>query len=148
MSITIPDNVTSIGMFCFAWDTALESIVIPGSIKTIEQGMFRDCSALKSVTLSEGITRLDSTPFMWCTSLKSIVIPHSVNKLGIQSLYEAFFDEIFYKGTEEEWNNIESHSEPKYTWNHEEATLYFYSESAPIEAGNYWHYVDDVPTVW
>jgi hypothetical protein len=28
------------------------------------------------------------------------------------------------------------------------ATLYYYSETTPAESGNYWHYVDGVPTPW
>ena len=28
------------------------------------------------------------------------------------------------------------------------ATIYFYSETAPTEPGNYWRYVDGVPTPW
>lgn len=28
------------------------------------------------------------------------------------------------------------------------ATKYFYSETEPTDDGNYWRYVDGVPTVW
>jgi hypothetical protein len=28
------------------------------------------------------------------------------------------------------------------------ATIYYYSETAPQSAGNYWHYVANTPTVW
>ena len=135
-------------MFCFAWDTSLKAITIPGSVATLEQGTFRDCDALESVILEEGISYIGHTPFMWCTSLKSIVIPHSVTKFGLEALYESFLDDIFYKGTEEEWNNIERLSEDRYTWNHDEATLYFYSENEPIGTGNYWHYVEGKPAIW
>ena len=147
-SINIPNSVTSIGMFCFAWDTALKEITIPGSVSTLDQGTFRDCSVLKSVTLEEGITYIGHSPFMWCTSLKSIVIPHSVTNLGLQALYESFFKNIYYKGTEEEWNNIESLSRPPYIYNVSETTLSFYSETTPTGTGSYWHYVNDVPTIW
>ena len=27
-------------------------------------------------------------------------------------------------------------------------TIYFYSEEQPTEPGNYWHYVDGIPTPW
>ena len=29
-----------------------------------------------------------------------------------------------------------------------DATNYFYSETAPTEEGNFWHYVDGKPTPW
>ena len=28
------------------------------------------------------------------------------------------------------------------------ATIYFYSETPPTQPGNYWRYVDGVPTPW
>jgi hypothetical protein len=28
------------------------------------------------------------------------------------------------------------------------ATVYYYVEQQPAESGNYWHYVDGVPTPW
>ena len=28
------------------------------------------------------------------------------------------------------------------------ATVYFYSETAPVKPGNYWHYVSGEPVVW
>ena len=30
----------------------------------------------------------------------------------------------------------------------ENVTIYYYSDEKPTETGNYWHYVDDVPTIW
>jgi hypothetical protein len=30
----------------------------------------------------------------------------------------------------------------------ENAPRYYYSETEPTEPGNYWHYVDGVPTPW
>jgi hypothetical protein len=52
---------------------------------------------------------------------------------------------VYYTGTAETWAGIEIGS-----WNYEltGATLYYYSETAPTEAGNYWHYVDGVSTPW
>ena len=147
-SINIPNGVNSIGMFCFSQDIALKKIIIPGSVSTLDQGTFSDCYSLTSVTLEEGVTYIGHTPFMWCMSLKSIVIPHSVTKLGLQALYEGFFNNIYYKGTQTEWNNIESLSEEPYIYNKSETTLSFYSETQPTGAGSYWHYVNDVPTIW
>jgi hypothetical protein len=49
-------------------------------------------------------------------------------------------------GTEEDWNKIDI--DENYNLYFICATRYFYSETQPIESGNYWHYVDGVPTPW
>ena len=51
---------------------------------------------------------------------------------------------IFYAGTEFEWNEIDKGTYTEIVTN----ALHYYSETEPTEAGNFWHYVDGVPTVW
>jgi hypothetical protein len=52
---------------------------------------------------------------------------------------------VYYTGTAKEWNAITAGSG---NTNLTSATRYYYSESEPTTEGNWWHYVDDVPTVW
>ena len=33
-------------------------------------------------------------------------------------------------------------------WENKNLTVYYLSENAPETEGNFWHYVDGVPTVW
>ena len=63
---------------------------------------------------------------------------------------------IYYRGTAEEWAQIPhdvpaglnfatiTEKNPQFYG----VTIYFYSETAPTEPGNYWRYVDGVPTPW
>jgi len=53
--------------------------------------------------------------------------------------------EVFYAGSAADWSSI-TVGEDNYQLT--SATRYFYSEEEPTESGNYWHYVDGVPTVW
>lgn len=56
------------------------------------------------------------------------------------------FTNVFYRGTKKDFEYIaidEFRNE-----DFESATKYFYSEEAPTEEGNYWHYVDGVETIW
>lgn len=48
-TITLPDSVSSIGLFAFAGCENLETIVIPGHLKFIGVGMFDGCTNLKSL---------------------------------------------------------------------------------------------------
>ena len=52
---------------------------------------------------------------------------------------------VYYGGTPEEWEKIRiSELDDELL----SATRYYYSEKQPTEAGNYWRYVDGVPTAW
>ncbi|MBO4323293.1 MAG: hypothetical protein J5836_01380, partial [Clostridia bacterium] len=55
---------------------------------------------------------------------------------------------VYYKGMAEEWDNISINNEGDYNNYLINATRYYYSEEEPTESGNYWHYVDGVPTEW
>ncbi len=55
-SISIPDSVTTIGVWAFSDCTSLESITIPGSVASIDECAFCGCSSLSSVTIPDGVT--------------------------------------------------------------------------------------------
>ena len=44
----------TIGLFAF-YNTGLESVEFPESLRTVAQGAFSDCKSLKSVILNEGL---------------------------------------------------------------------------------------------
>ena len=80
-SITIPDNITSIGSAAFYW-TGLTSITIPDSVTSIGGFAFSYCESLENITLSNSVTRIDECTFDLCTNLTSITIPDSVTSIG------------------------------------------------------------------
>ncbi len=129
-SINIPNSVTEIGESAFNGCTAFESIVIPDSIVSIGGEAFAGCNSLKEVTLSNNLTEIPQSIFSNCTSLESVNIPDSVNTIynyafsgckalksltipsGVSYISKDAFEEsglkdIYYQGTEEEWNNID-----------------------------------------
>ena len=80
-SITIPDNITSIGDSAFAFCTSLTSITIPDSVKSIGSGAFLMCTSLASITIPDNVTSIGSGAFDGCTSLMSITIPDSITNI-------------------------------------------------------------------
>jgi hypothetical protein len=53
---------------------------------------------------------------------------------------------VYYQGTAVDWERISNSADDEnYLM---DATLYYFSETQPTIAGNYWHYVEGVPTVW
>jgi hypothetical protein len=56
----------------------LREIVIPPSIRAIEERAFYGCSELAIVILGEGLKEIGEAAFARCTSLREIVIPPAV----------------------------------------------------------------------
>ena len=109
-SITIPGTVKSIGDRAFAGCTELTSITIPASVTSIGGGAFEDCTGLTSIAIPDSVTSIDGSLFRGCTGLTSITIPDSVTSIGGY----AFGDcnqglVITFLGTETQWNNVKKH---------------------------------------
>jgi len=81
-SITIPDEVTSIGESAFKSCTGLTSIILPEGITSIDYATFSNCTGLSDITLPRRLTSIGSSAFNGCTSLTSIMIPESVTSIG------------------------------------------------------------------
>jgi hypothetical protein len=111
-SVTIPNSVTSIEYYAFAYCSKLVSvtfnptssvtligeaafrgcasltnIVIPESVTSIGFRAFVSCTSLASVTFESNtsLTSIGRTAFNSCTSLTSIAIPESVMSIGDQA---------------------------------------------------------------
>lgn len=145
-SVTIGNSVTSIGESTFSSCSSLTSVVISDSVTSIGRYAFYDCSNLTSVTIPNSVTSIGEATFSGCSSLTSIVIPNSVTSIERSALeYCRKLNNVYYGGTLEDWKNISISS---YNTALTSATCYYYSETEPTESGTYWHYVDDVPTIW
>ena len=86
-------------------------------------GLLSALCAVTSVVIPDSATSIDDDAFGKCSSLTS----------------------VYYKGTAEDWAKVEVDSTIKLN---QHAYVYYYSETQPTTTGNYWHYVDGVPTVW
>ena len=85
-SITIPDSVTSIGSYAFSRCSGLTSITIPDSVTSIGEGAFYNCTGLTSITIPDSVTSIGNNAFYNCSGLTSITIPDSVTSIE----YSAF----------------------------------------------------------
>lgn len=91
-------TVTTIGKYAFAtlndryqnpvYNTDLESVILPGSIQTIERYAFIDCTKLSSLTtwnqdtsIPDGITTIHEQTFDSCTSLNCFIFPDSITSI-------------------------------------------------------------------
>jgi hypothetical protein len=54
-------------------------------------------------------------------------------------------EKVYYTGSAKEWNRISISISNNYL---KSATRYYYSETEPVEAGNYWYWVDGEVKIW
>ncbi len=136
--ISLPSTLTTLETEVFEFCYLLSEIVIPESVTVVEDYLFYGCYALKSVTMGKNVTYIGSYCFYVCTGLESIIIPASVETIKPYSFSGCSkLTYIYYEGSS---YNID------YEFLY--GTMYCYSEEQPAAEGNWWHYVDGVPTVW
>ena len=83
-------------------------------------------------------------------NVKNITRLVVLNK-NVDIAYRAFagcdsLEELFFIGNVSQWNGINPSNKGDQTF--PDVTVYYYSENQPTVSGNYWHYVNDVPTKW
>jgi hypothetical protein len=75
-----------------------------------------------------------------------VEIGDSVTSIGNYAFYNcSSLKNVYYKGTASDWAKIAIGG---YNSTLTDTTRYYYSETEPTTTGNYWHYVDGVPTAW
>ena len=76
----IPNSVTNIGDYAFAYCKSLTSVRIPNSVTCIGDGAFTFCYGLTSVVIPNSVTCIGDDAFERCESLTSIIIPKGTRK--------------------------------------------------------------------
>ena len=106
-SVTIGDSVTSIGGYAFYNCDSLTSVTIPDSVTSIGSYAFGDCYSLTSVTIPDSVTSIGEVAFSYCDSLTSVIIGDGVTSIGDYAFYSCnSLTDVYYTGTEAEWNKI------------------------------------------
>ena len=78
----IPDDVTTIGSYAFAYCDVIKGIVISDDVTTISGHAFEGCDALVSVDIPNSVTYMGEYAFYSCTGLLSIELPYNMNHIG------------------------------------------------------------------
>lgn len=107
-SINIPDGITRIGDHAFSRCTSLTKFKIPDSVTYIDWCAFYYCTGLTTITIPNGVTSINPGTFSGCSSLKSVTIPDSVTRIaGLAFDGCTGLTDVYYTGSEEQWNKIE-----------------------------------------
>lgn len=81
-SVIIPNGVTVIGNYAFASCSGFTSVTLPGNITSIGESAFRDCTGLTSFVIPNGVTEISNHTFYMCTGLTSVTISGSITSIG------------------------------------------------------------------
>ena len=101
------------------FDVNVRELVIPGEINDIPVTKTAACSLfcleyLRSVILPENITEISGMSFYDCDSLEKIVLPASLEKVGSNVFYRTSLTDVYYSGTEEQWEELKVSSSEYY----------------------------------
>ncbi len=80
--VKIPDYAFSCGMY----ESAIESITLPETIKVIGKYAFEECDLISEIVLPSKLEEIQEGAFSSCSSLTQISVPDTCTKLG----YRAF----------------------------------------------------------
>ena len=106
-NVIINEGVNWIGQEVFAFCKKLTTVYMPNTITYMSGGVFWGCSSLQSLILPSNLEEIGYRTFDDCTNLKYITIPISVQKIGIDVFTGCDnLTDIYYAGTESDWNSI------------------------------------------
>ncbi len=91
------------GIFTRCWN--LINITLPQSISDMGMEMFSGCKSLNEVEIPKGISSIGRQAFA-SSGVVTILIPDSVTTIGIAAFASSTLQEIYFTGTEEQWNSI------------------------------------------
>ncbi|HHU71864.1 MAG TPA: leucine-rich repeat domain-containing protein [Clostridiales bacterium] len=88
-TVTIPKNVKTIVGLAFYRNPYVKKVIIPDSVKIIDEAAFLYCYDLHTVKLGKSVTKIEKDALYSIFELKSIEIPSSV-----KTIEEGVFDEL------------------------------------------------------
>lgn len=158
--IVFPSCLTNIGYGAFR-GSAIEELILPEGVVTIDGTAFADCEKLKSVSFPSTLSIIKSGAFMACISLTEVIMPENLAEIeywafynchnlqavvlnkNIEYLGNPVFGnteaKIYYLGSISDWENVTNFSNK---------TPAFYSEQQPLVDGEFWRYENGEVVMW
>lgn len=164
----IRDNTVGVASAAFSWDDVTE-VVMPNSIRYIEDDAFGHCMKLEKIRLSNNLCRVGASAFEYTYSLNRIVIPEGVTEIPTCCFLESGIDEIalpksvekignrafrygnnfvndvvvYYQGNMDEWEKISY-----YRSENSDLVVYYHSYNDYVSIVDGWDYSENKPTIW
>lgn len=84
-SVEIPGNVKTIGVGAFKFCDEIHTVSILDGVLTIGTDAFNDCSSLTNLSIGNSVTTISDRAFAYCSSLTSVTVPASVTVINNHS---------------------------------------------------------------
>lgn len=81
-SYTVPAGTASIGAHAMRGAVALQTVILPTSLKTIEAYAFYKCAQITGVEVPKGVTTIGNYAFSGCTAMTTVILPSTLTSLG------------------------------------------------------------------
>ena len=116
-SFEIPESVTAIESRAFFDCGYLKEITIPQSVKSLGEMAFYSCASLEKAYIKADIETLEAYTFynsvygqgqnvFYSTSLTKVYLSSSIKRIHLSALAGNLITDIYYAGSEEEWNEL------------------------------------------
>ena len=138
-------TITGIGT-CTDTEIKIPEVIDGLKVTSISAAAFAKNTSITSVIVPFGVTTVTANAFIGCTKLSYISLPATLEKVGASAFRDcSALSTVYYEGEAGDWRGVDigDQNEPLTT-----ASMYYFSEYSPTNAGSYWHYVDGVPTKW
>lgn len=173
-AIELPDRLTEIGNNAFYNCSSLASLSIPDGVQIFGRDVVFNCQFapiahdgafylgnaenpylvmvasgehVDNLRIHEDTKVIAVNAFYDSYNLKTIrYFPAGVRDVNHFAFHNSAVKTVYYGGTQAQWDEIRFHGEKSTP--PANASVYFYSEQEPAEAGKYWHYADDIPQKW
>lgn len=107
LCVAIPDTVTTISDYAFEYCRNLTDLTIGKNVVDIGANVFDTCTNLKNVVFRNGTSVISYGLFWNCSKIESVTIPDSVTSVCGYAFYGCTgITDVYYTGTEAQWDNI------------------------------------------
>lgn len=102
--VVIPSSLKTMDVAPF-YNCKASEIILPSGITDIPEAAFYN-SSLVRFDVPEGTASIGKQAFVNCYSLKQVSIPVSITSIGENAFDRSSIKDIYYAGSEEQWNEI------------------------------------------
>lgn len=137
-------NVSNYGTSIHLLDSEyneIKTLEVPNGTTELKNDLLKGLDGIKNISICDSVTKIGDNVFYGCSSLDYLLLPQSIKTVTNNS-FDGCNAKLFYDGTSSDYignggiDNVDLNK------------LYFYSEDEPQSIGNYWHYVNGIPTDW
>ena len=129
--VILPSTLKTIGHYAFS-QSGLKSVTIPQNVTTIGESAFYECRNLTEVFVSGNTMVIEKQAFSYCSQMKTLNLPASLVKICEYAFSGCTkLTQISYEGTSQEWIQIIK----GYKWGENIGTSYVKCSDKTIERG-------------